>query len=269
MKLARMRREAIEFQQTFGCLLTFTLITACPQPSLSGPVGEINNLFPKQNPISNPWNTPSRKPAAFCSLYYVETVVHVGVGTNSHNLAMVLWWDTEKSVWHAESNWVSRVWCSLSISLMPLVLAANRKLNALHNMKQDHRCIWKQHVFNLQEIRSNQSCTKAVFTRISTDACVKNNDWCVRKCRSRGLIITWETCSVMTLALFVLLLALISVACSQHVYGIAGAPHTRKKKKKMQISSASLSWVSVDGAIGFSSAAGNISSGIQKPTGPD
>ncbi len=166
-----MLRGAIAFQQTFGYLLTFTLIASCPQSSLSGPVGEINNLFPKQSPISNPWNTPSRKPAAFCSLYYVETVVHVGVETNSHNLVIVLWWDTEKSVWHAESNWVSWVWCSLSISLMPLDLAANHKLNVSHNMKQDYRCRRRQHVLNAQEICSHQSCTITVLPRIFTDSC--------------------------------------------------------------------------------------------------
>jgi len=71
MKLA----ETLAFLADYGCLLTFTLITAFAQPSLAGPVWEINNLFPKWNPISNPWNTPSRKPSAFCSLYYVETGV--------------------------------------------------------------------------------------------------------------------------------------------------------------------------------------------------
>ncbi len=70
----------------------------------------------------------------------------------------------------------------------------------------------------------------------------------------------------MTLAFYIALLALMSVACSQHVSGIAGASHARKKHAEIL---ASLPCVSVDGAIALVSAAGNISSGIQKPTGPD
>lgn len=133
-----MLRGAIAFHQIFGYLLTFTLIAACPQPSLSGPVGEINNLFHKQNPISNPWNTQSRKPAAFCSLCYVETVVHVGVETNSHNLVIVLWWDTEKSVWLAESKLsLLRLMFSLYLSDATGFGCKSQAVNVLHNMKQD------------------------------------------------------------------------------------------------------------------------------------
>lgn len=45
-----------------------------------------------------------------------------------------------------------------------------------------------------------------------------------------------RTCSVMTLAFYVALFGLISVARSQHISGITGAPHTHKKyaeKKKI------------------------------------
>lgn len=160
-------------------------------------------------------------------------MVHVGVETNSHNLAMTLWWDTEKSVWHAESNWVSRVWCSLSFSLMPLDLAANDKLNASHNMKQDHRCFWKQCAFNSQEICSYQSCTIAMFASIST--CHK--DWWLmcEEMQKPWPNYNLRTCSVMTLAFYVALFGLISVAWSQHISGITGAPLTPKKNMKKKI----------------------------------
>lgn len=222
MKLAWMLRGTIDFWvlvnfHPYHCLCS-------TQP---GPVWEINNLFPKRNPISNPWNTPSRKPAAFSSLYYVETAVHVGVETNSHNLAMMLWWDTEKSVWHAESNWVSRVWCSLSISLLPLDLAANHKLNVFHNMKQDHRCIWKQYVFNSQEICSYQSCSKAMFASIST--CHKGRWLMCEEMQKPRSNYNLRTCLVMTLAFYVALFDLISVAWSQHIPGITGL-HIHIKK---------------------------------------
>ncbi len=137
-----------------------------------------------------------------------------------------------------------------------------------------HRTTWSRTIgvcegnmfFNLQEIRSYQSCTIAVLTRISTDAC-HIEEWLM--CEEMQKL--WPnynlgTCSVMTLAFYIALLALMSVACSQHVSGIAGASHAGKKDAEIL---ASLPQVSVDGAIGLVSAAENISSGIQKPTGPD